>query len=81
MKSYVLILMALLLLLAVTGCGQRHVTIQQAPSITVYATKTGECYHQQGCTSLRKSKIPLALDQAVARGLRPCSNCRPPIVK
>lgn len=53
---------------------------EQAPSIqtneqTVYITKTGEKYHNSGCSSLRKSKIPISLSDAEARGYTPCKNC------
>ena len=44
---------------------------------TVYLTKTGECYHASNCSSLRKSKIPTTLQDAVDRGYRPCSKCHP----
>ena len=45
---------------------------------TVYATKSGNCYHTAGCSSLRKSKIAISLADAKARGLKPCSKCHPP---
>ena len=44
---------------------------------TVYITKTGECYHASGCSSLRKSKIATTLKDAVDRGYRACSKCHP----
>lgn len=43
----------------------------------VYITKTGECYHSDGCSSLRKSKIATTLKSAVDKGYRPCSKCHP----
>lgn len=43
----------------------------------VYITKTGECYHSSGCSSLRRSKIETTLKSAVERGYRPCSKCKP----
>lgn len=43
----------------------------------VYITKTGECYHSSGCSSLSRSKIETTLQQAVNKGLRPCSKCNP----
>ena len=45
---------------------------------TVYATKSGNCYHTAGCSSLRKSKEAITLGEAKARGLKPCSKCHPP---
>jgi len=38
-----------------------------AGSTTVYATRTGQCYHRAGCRYLSKSKIPIALAEE-ARG-------------
>jgi hypothetical protein len=46
-------------------------------SQTVYITKTGKSYHVKGCTSLRKSAIPIELSEAIAR-YSPCRNCNPP---
>ena len=43
---------------------------------TVYVTKSGECYHRDGCSSLKKSKIPMSRSEAASR-YRPCSNCNP----
>lgn len=47
-------------------------------SITVYTTNSGEKYHVDGCRSLSKSKIPIALSDAKSSGLTPCSICKPP---
>ena len=44
----------------------------------VYITRTGECYHTGDCVYLSKSKIEITLSDAVARGYRACSVCRPP---
>ena len=44
----------------------------------VYITATGECYHRSGCRYLSKSRIPIRLKEAKARGYRPCSVCDPP---
>lgn len=46
-------------------------------NVTVYRTKSGECYHSQGCSYL-KSCIETTLNDAKSRGLRPCSRCKPP---
>jgi len=43
---------------------------------TVYITKTGECYHIEGCSYL-KSSIPISLEDAISKGYRPCSRCKP----
>jgi competence protein ComEC len=44
----------------------------------VYVTKTGECYHADGCRYLSSGRISIALKDA--RGTyRPCSVCDPPL--
>lgn len=47
---------------------------------TVYITRTGSKYHRDGCRSLAKSRIPISLKEASAKGFGPCSICRPPKV-
>ena len=49
-----------------------------AQGTVVYITKTGEKYHTSGCSYLKKSKIEISLENAVARGYTPCSRCNPP---
>lgn len=44
---------------------------------TVYITKTGAKYHASGCSSLKKSMIPISLKDAVSKGYEPCSKCHP----
>jgi micrococcal nuclease len=48
-----------------------------ADVITVYVTKTGNTYHRAGCPCLRKSKIPVSLEEAQRRDYSPCSRCKP----
>lgn len=45
---------------------------------TVYVTRTGQKYHRAGCPHLRGGGTPLTLREAKARGLTPCSRCKPP---
>lgn len=45
----------------------------------VYVTRTGECYHRDGCSYL-KSRIEITLEDAVNQGYRACSRCHPPIL-
>lgn len=47
-------------------------------TITVYVTNTGEKYHSAGCQYLRKSSIPMALENAKL-SYSPCSKCYPPV--
>lgn len=46
--------------------------------VVVYKTRTGECYHRAGCSSLKKSSFETTVAAAKAEGLRPCKNCKPP---
>ena len=41
----------------------------------VYVTKTGKKYHEEGCSSLSKSKIPISLKEAIGKGYIPCKRC------
>lgn len=50
----------------------------ETQSVTVYITRTGECYHRGSCYHLRQSKIATTLSQAKAIGYRACSHCSPP---
>jgi len=54
---------------------------KSSEQITVYITRTGSKYHRAGCSYLRRSKIPISLKEACARGYTPCSRCRPPRCK
>lgn len=53
-------------------------TSSDSSDTTVYITNTGEKYHLSGCSSLRKSKIPISLSEAKAQGYEPCKKCHPP---
>ena len=46
----------------------------------VYKTKTGDCYHTSSCSSLKKSKIEISLQDAIISGLKACSKCNPPLL-
>lgn len=51
----------------------------EAPqTITVYVTRTGKKYHSAGCRYLRKSCIPMDLEDA-QYSYSPCSKCNPPL--
>lgn len=50
----------------------------QKQEITVYVTKTGDCYHSGECSHLRQSKVPTTLEAAKAQGYRRCSKCDAP---
>lgn len=45
--------------------------------LIVHVTKTGDCYHNAGCSYLR-SDIEMTLEDAYLAGYRPCSRCNPP---
>jgi micrococcal nuclease len=44
----------------------------------VYITHSGAKYHRENCSSLRNSRIPVSLAEAVRSGYEPCSLCNPP---
>jgi micrococcal nuclease len=44
----------------------------------VYVTNTGKKYHRDACPSLSRSKVAVALEDAVRSGYGPCGICRPP---
>lgn len=74
-KKYLVLSMILMM---ATGLFSTSTTVFAASGDTVvYITKTGECYHTSGCSSLKKSKIETTLEIAVAKGLRPCTKCNP----
>jgi endonuclease YncB( thermonuclease family) len=45
---------------------------------TVFITETGRRYHRDGCTYLERTRIPIALSEAVVLGYTPCGLCNPP---
>ena len=51
----------------------------QAATKTVYVTASGTKYHTQDCPSLSKAKkiTPIDEKQAVEKGYKPCSRCKP----
>jgi micrococcal nuclease len=48
--------------------------------LTVYVTNSGRRYHEDGCSSLSRSKIAVTLGDAVRSGYTPCSICKPPVL-
>lgn len=70
MKKKVAILLLILFTISV---------VFAAPGSTiVFITKTGSKYHREGCSSLKKSKMPITLQEAVKLGYAPCKICNPP---
>jgi micrococcal nuclease len=60
------------------GGGEKSRVAYENDSDIVYITRSGTKYHREGCGSLRRSKIPIFLDEACRRRYAPCSNCNPP---
>jgi len=50
----------------------------ESSETTVYITRTGQRYHNDGCRHLARSKIETTLNAAKAQGLTACGTCRPP---
>ncbi len=59
------------------GGGEKSRVAYESDSDIVYITRFGTKYHREGCGSLRRSKIPIFLDDACRRRYAPCSNCDP----
>jgi competence protein ComEC len=49
----------------------------QPNSTIIYTTNTGTKYHRDGCRYLSSSKILISIENAIAKGLTPCSVCNP----
>ena len=61
----------------VTSLSVESAAVESESEGEVYVTRTGKKYHQEGCTSLRRSKIPISLAEA-KQGYGPCGRCNPP---
>ena len=62
---------------AAAGSGAGAASAGASGGTIVYVTRTGECYHADGCRYLSGSRIRIALKDA--RGTyRPCGVCHPP---
>jgi hypothetical protein len=51
---------------------------QKPQEVTVYVTKSGTKYHRATCRHLAKSKVPISLKDAKAKGYTACRVCKPP---
>jgi hypothetical protein len=82
MKYLVCALVSAVVLSAAVGIRASESGAQSGPTAdtTVYVTKTGAKYHQDGCRSLSQSKIPMKLGEAAKR-YEPCSICKPPVLQ
>lgn len=47
------------------------------PDMTVYITSSGNCYHLDGCSEIKKTKMDMKLSDTKGR-FAPCSVCNPP---
>lgn len=52
-----------------------EITTAQSEQGTYYVTNSGTKYHVGTCSYLSKSRNPISLSDAKARGLTPCSRC------
>ncbi|MDR1024880.1 MAG: thermonuclease family protein [Treponema sp.] len=61
--------------------GAKNLAAAENPAdITVYITNSGEKYHRETCSSLRRSRIALRLEDAAESGYEPCGLCKPPVL-
>jgi hypothetical protein len=64
---------------AASKADTKDLKASEAPGTTeVFVTRTGKKYHRETCQHLSKSKIPMTLSDAVAKGYGPCAVCNPP---
>ena len=75
MKKIIAIILSVSILFA-CGCSSNK-AVKNSPEITVYITKTGDCYHRANCSYLKKSKIAISLKNAIDEGYSRCSKCNP----
>lgn len=61
----------------ITGMVSGSETQENVDDMTVFKTKSGNCYHVDGCSYLRSSSIETTYGEAKAEGLEPCSRCNP----
>ena len=59
------------------GSYSQYSAPQSSYTYTVYITATGNKYHAAGCQYLKKSSIPIDINQAIAQGYTACSRCNP----
>jgi hypothetical protein len=64
-----------------TQAGSSPETALPASGTIVYVTETGKKYHDEDCSSLRKSKKEIALQEAIRLGYGACKLCDPPLQK
>ena len=73
-----IISLAVVTVILTGGIGDKMTVFAASGETVVYITKTGECYHKDGCSSLSRSQISITLQDAVDSGYRPCKRCKPP---
>jgi micrococcal nuclease len=72
----VFVLLGLILVLV----SSPHILPAAEEDLTVYVTNSGRRYHQDGCSSLSRSKIAVTLGDGARSGYTPCSICKPPVL-
>jgi micrococcal nuclease len=60
------------------ACAPGHAEGTDPSPAVVYVTNSGNKYHVEDCSSLRRSRIAVTLADAVRSGYEPCSICNPP---
>ena len=73
-----IISMTIVAMMLTGGISNKIAVIAASGDTIVHITKTGECYHKSGCSSLSHSDIQTTLQSAVDNGLRACKRCKPP---
>jgi hypothetical protein len=55
----------------------KHAKKPVTKEATVYVTRTGSKYHEEYCSYLRQSSIPMKKGEAQSSGYTACSRCNP----
>lgn len=79
-KKFLTILMCVVFLLLVSGCGSKDAvnTEDSAKTTLVYINTSAHKYHRQGCPEAGVNPVPSKLEDARKNGYRACNKCDPP---
>ena len=74
----------LVIVLLLVQCGsasknsnKSSVVFDDPTDVTVYVTPTGKKYHREDCSTIRKNKTALTMQEAIDKGYGACKVCKP----
>jgi len=77
-RAFIVVLVSLSILAPVAGSSATPPVPQadtEKKECTVFVTRTGNRYHKEYCTALRKSRIAMLRSKAIEAGYTPCRRC------